>query len=120
MKKEASAENEAATAAHTAAGFANKLCIKRRNIFSLEHYQRLQTGLVRNPMITLWKLPLSYQEQTGAPGCPMGYEGLAVANAIAPKRIAGLGGLIECQSCRSVGADARSIRDLCLWAGLIG
>jgi len=36
---------------------------------------------------------------------------------LAPKHVAGLGGLMECQGCGSVGADARVIRHRnCLWS----
>ena len=39
---------------------------------------------------------------------------------LSPKRVAGLGGLMECPSCGSVGATSTSIRHRnCLWANLV-
>jgi hypothetical protein len=44
---------------------------------------------------------------------------LLLVNALAPKRVAGLAGLMECRSCRAVGADARSMRHRnCFWLGI--
>jgi hypothetical protein len=38
---------------------------------------------------------------------------------LSPKRVAGLGGLLECQGCGSVGAPVTAIRHRnCLWAAL--
>jgi hypothetical protein len=36
-----------------------------------------------------------------------------------PKRVAGLGGLMECQSCGSIGTTLMLRHRNCLWAGLI-
>ena len=45
---------------------------------------------------------------------------LVLLRTLAPRRIAGLGGLIECQGCGAVDATLMQMRHRnCLWAGLI-
>jgi hypothetical protein len=44
---------------------------------------------------------------------------LVLLRTIAPKRVAGLGSLLECQGCGAVGATPPSMRHRnCLWAAL--
>jgi hypothetical protein len=44
---------------------------------------------------------------------------ILLLKTLSPKRVAGLGGLLECQSCGSVGAEVRGIRHRnCLWWAL--
>jgi hypothetical protein len=41
-------------------------------------------------------------------------------SVLAPRRVSGLGGLVECQGCGSVGATLATIRHRnCLWATLV-
>jgi hypothetical protein len=41
---------------------------------------------------------------------------LVLVKVLAPKRVSGLGGLMECQGCEAVGIDAQRIRHRnCLW-----
>lgn len=45
---------------------------------------------------------------------------ILLLSALSPKRVAGLGGLLECQSCGSVGANVNGIRHRnCLWGALL-
>jgi hypothetical protein len=44
---------------------------------------------------------------------------LVLSNALTPRRVAGLGGLTQCQSCGSIGTSVGDIRHRnCLWSAL--
>ena len=58
-------------------------------------------------------------EEWLAVGVAIGAMRLVLLRTLAPRRVAGLGGLMECQSCGAVDATLHGMRHRnCLWLGL--
>ena len=94
-------------------------CETVRTVCRLPRIRRFSEALLRRYSIEDYLLRLSPGEQQSFTLAVKVMKALLL-RSLAPKRVAGLDGLIECQACGAVGALPRDIRHRnCLWLALI-